>query len=79
MVMVKKIMMGIGLATLVATSTAPLAMAQSYQPEVGSGNIVQKQGGPVTSQRFGEPFAGAYAYAKPAPHHHHVSRDRMER
>jgi len=53
MVMVKKIMMGVGLSALVATSAVTLTMAQSYQPEVGSGNIVQKQGGPVTSQQFG--------------------------
>ncbi len=79
MVMVKKIMMSVGLAALVTTSTATLTMAQSYQPEVGSGNIVRKQGGPVTSQRWGEPFSDAYTYAKPAPHHRHVSHDRMER
>lgn len=79
MVAVKKIMMSIGVAALVITSTS--VMAQSYQPEVGSGNIVRKEGGPVTSQRFGAPFADAYAYAyaKPAPHHRQVSHERMER
>src|SRR6185437_8601366 len=41
MVALKKIMMGIGLAALVITSTS--VMAQSYQPEVGSGNIVRKE------------------------------------
>ena len=37
--MLKKIMISAGLATIIATS----AMALSYQPEVGSGNITPKK------------------------------------
>jgi len=74
--MLKKITMGAVFAALVASS----AMAQSYQPEWGSGNIVPGSGGgfvtsPYSGERFGGPYAGAYvgtpynrayAYERPA-------------
>ena len=70
--MLKKIMIGAGLATILATS----AMAQSYQPEVGSGNITPK---PVYSNtmRSGDK---AFAFERTAPHHrihhgHNLDRD----
>ena len=65
--MLKKIMIGAGLATLLATT----AMAQSYQPEVGSGNIVPKQEYNNTL-RSGSMRAGtdAFAFERTTPHHH---------
>jgi hypothetical protein len=75
--MLKKIMMGTALAALVASS----AMAQSYQPEWGSGNIVpntnQSPNGSVRSETLNAyafvPAPDAYAFV-PAPHrslYHH--------
>jgi hypothetical protein len=59
--MLKKIMIGAGLATILATS----AMAQSYQPEVGSGNITPQQYS--NTPRSGE---NAFAFERSASHHH---------
>jgi opacity protein-like surface antigen len=66
----KKLMIGVGLATIVATS----AMAQSYQPEVGSGNIVPN-GQYNNTSRSGD---NAFAYQRTVQHHraHHDSMDR---
>ncbi len=61
--MLKKIMIGAGLATIVATS----AMAQSYQPEVGSGNIVPNKQEYSSTVRSGD---SAFAFQRSAPHHH---------
>ena len=65
--MLKKIMIGAGLATILATS----AMAQSYQPEVGSGNITPKQEYSNT-MRTGttRPGSDAFAFERTASHHH---------
>ena len=73
--MLKNIMIGAAVSALMASS----AMAQSYQPEWGSGNIVPgSSGGFVSSpyaEQFGGPYAGvyvgtpysrAYAYERPA-------------
>jgi len=60
--MLKKIMIGAGLATILATSV----MAQSYQPEVGSGNITPKQ---EYSRTIGS-GEKAFAFERTAPHHH---------
>ena len=60
--MLKKIMIGAGLAAIVATS----AMAQSYQPEVGSGNITPKSEY-NNSLRSGE---NSFAFERTAPRHH---------
>ena len=71
--MLKKIMIGAGLAAIVATS----AMAQSYQPEVGSGNI-----GPNNKQAYSStmrrPGDNAFAFERSTPHHrmHHDHWDR---
>ena len=66
--MLKKIIIGAAFSALIASS----AMAQSYQPEWGSGNIVAGSSGgfvtvPYGTERFGEP--GAYAYERPTVHH----------
>ena len=72
--MLKKIMIGAGLATILATS----AMAQSFQPEVGSGNITPKQEYSNTNtMRSGDK---AFAFERTAPHHrihhgHNLDRD----
>lgn len=71
--MLKKMMIGAGLAVVVATS----AMAQSYQPEVGSGNIV-----PNTNQQQSSTLrsgSGAFAYERTAPHQHHHSMHSWDR
>lgn len=60
--MLKKIMIGAGLATILATS----AIAQSYQPEVGSGNITPKQAQSSTMKSG----SNAFAFERSAPHHH---------
>lgn len=67
--MLKKLMMGAGFVALIATS----AMAQSYQPEVGSGNIVPNTSPAPSIPAFREAFPDAYAY-QPAPSKHHVNR-----
>jgi hypothetical protein len=68
--MLKKIMIGAGLATIIATS----AIAQSYQPEVGTGNITPKRG--LTqeySSTMRRPGDNAFAFERSAPQHrvHH--------
>ena len=79
--MLKMMILGTGVAALLASS----AMAQSYDPENGSGNIVPNtnysQTGPTASQPYfgSEPYVGrrsarayqpdSYAY-QPAPRHH---------
>ena len=70
--MLKKLVIGAGLATILATS----AMAQSYQPEVGSGNITPKPEYSNT-MRSGDK---AFAFERTAPHHrihhgHNLDRD----
>ncbi|HEY6023231.1 MAG TPA: hypothetical protein VIV34_03535 [Pseudolabrys sp.] len=60
--MLKIMMIGTGLAAILASS----AMAQSYQPEVGSGNIVPKQEYNTTFRSGTD----AYAYERPVLHHH---------
>jgi hypothetical protein len=66
--MLKKIMIGAGLATILATS----AMAQSYQPEVGSGNITRNN-----KQQYSTTIKGdnSFAFERSAPHHrmHHTN------
>ena len=66
--MLKKLMIGAGLATILATS----AMAQSYQPEVGSGNIVPKQEYSNSTIRSGD---NAFAFERGAVHHHRMHHD----
>jgi hypothetical protein len=64
--MLKKLMTGLAVAGLLATP----AVAQKYDPALGSGNIVQGPGGapttgstpPYVGQRSGE----AYNYDKPS-------------
>jgi hypothetical protein len=72
--MLKKLMMGAGFAALIATS----AMAQSYQPEWGSGNIVPNTSPAPSISAMRDSAPDAYVY-QPAPrqHHlnHHVDRD----
>lgn len=63
--MLKKLIIGMGLTAIVATS----AMAQSYQPEVGSGNIVPKNTGGAPAY-YNYRGSDAYAYA-PRYHLHH--------
>lgn len=81
--MLKKIIIGAAFSALIASS----AMAQSYQPEWGSGNIVPGPNGgfvstPYDRERFGVPGAysgGPYAYERPTVHHryrHHTNRPR---
>jgi hypothetical protein len=73
MAMLKKIMIGAGLATILATS----AMAQSYQPEVGSGNIT-----PNTKQQYSNTMrsgANAFAFERSAPHHLHHHNQNLDR
>jgi hypothetical protein len=68
----KKLMIGVGLATIVATS----AMAQSYQPETGSGNITPNNNVQYSKTlRSGD---NAFAYQRTVQHHrvHHDSMDR---
>jgi hypothetical protein len=66
--MLKKIMIGAGLATILATS----AMAQSYQPEWGSGNIAPGTGAQSGITTRGE---NAFAFEPGGPrghvHYHH--------
>jgi hypothetical protein len=67
--MLKNIMIGAAVSALMASS----AMAQSYQPEWGSGNIVAGSSGgfvtvPYGTERFGGPYVGAYAYERPTVH-----------
>jgi hypothetical protein len=71
--MLKKIMISAGLATIIATS----AMAQSYQPEVGSGNITPKKEYSNGMLRSGE---NAFAFERSTSHHrihhdHNLDRD----
>ena len=68
--MLKKIMIGAGLATILATS----AMAQSYQPEWGTGNIA-----PGKSTEYGITTRGdnAYAFERGPLHRHHIHHERM--
>lgn len=70
--MLKKIMLGAAVAGLMASS----AMAQSYDPSVGSGNIVKNPShppsGPVMPGTIGHLYANDFAYAPPAAHHHHM-------
>jgi hypothetical protein len=86
--MFKMFLFGAGVAVLLASS----AMAQSYDPAVGSGNIApntnQSPTGPTVSEpSFGsEPYVGrpsarayapdSYAY-QPAPRHH-LHRNTMQ-
>lgn len=87
--MLKKLIIGAAFSALIASS----AMAQSYQPMWGSGNIIPGPNGgfanvPYDAERFGGPYAGAYAeapfagpfaYEPPAVHHryrHHTNRHR---
>jgi hypothetical protein len=85
MEMLKMIILGAGIATLLASS----ARAQSYQPEWGSGNIVPDANAPPYGATVSEPYLGplgarafapdrgyargyapdSYAY-QPAPRHH---------
>jgi hypothetical protein len=77
--MLKKIIIGAAFSALMAS----WAMAQSYQPEWGSGNIVAGSSGgfvavPYGTERFGGPYAGAYAYERPMVHHRYrQSRQHM--
>ena len=60
--MLKKLMIGAAFAAMIA---AP-ALAQSYDPSAGSGNIVSPNGGPVTAET--PPYLGpgnAYAHVGP--------------
>ena len=66
--MLKKLMMGAGLVVLIATS----AMAQSYQPGVGSGNIVPNTSPAPSIPAMRDLSPDAYAY-QPAPSQHHVN------
>ena len=73
--MLKKLLIGAGIATIVATS----AMAQSYQPEVGSGNIIPNANQQPSSETYGRGI-DAYAYQGTTAHHayrlkHHWDRD----
>jgi hypothetical protein len=77
--MIKMILM----AGLVTAALASSAMAQSYDPEVGSGNIVPDTNWSPTRPTVNEPYYGARAFApesrayardsyaqQPAPRHH---------
>jgi hypothetical protein len=70
--MLKKIMLGAAVAALLASS----AMAQSYDPSAGTGNIVKNPShppsGPVMPGTFGHLYANDFASAPPPAHHHHV-------
>ena len=70
--MLKKIMLGAAVAALMASS----AMAQSYDPSVGSGNIVKNPStppsGPVMPGTLGHLYANDFASASPPAHHHHM-------
>ncbi len=66
--MLKKLMMGAGFVALIATS----AMAQSYQPGVGSGNIVPNTSPAPSIPAMRDYAPDAYAY-QPAPHQHHMN------
>jgi hypothetical protein len=72
--MLKKLMMGAGFVALIATS----AMAQSYQPEWGSGNIVPNTSPAPSISAMRDSAPDAYAY-QPAPRqrhmNHHMDRD----
>lgn len=59
-------------AAFAAISTP--SFAQSYDPSVGSGNIVSGLKGGLESGRSARPL---YDYAPMARSHHHVDRDRM--
>src|SRR5262249_26262479 len=70
--MLKTIMIGAGLAPIIATS----AIAQSFDPSVGSGNIA-----PGTTAEYGSTGmragANAYAFERGNVHHHSVHHERM--
>ena len=56
--MMKIILLGAGVAALLASS----AMAQSYDPSVGSGNIVPDTGYGPTGSTVNEPYFGSEPY-----------------
>jgi hypothetical protein len=70
-------------AAILTTALASSAFAQSYQPSVGSGNIVgplnaRNSGPTIPGYRYDGTLAGgqnagygAYAYAPPLRVHHH--------
>ncbi|HZT26714.1 MAG TPA: hypothetical protein VFA57_13530 [Pseudolabrys sp.] len=64
--MIKKLIIAAALAAAIGTP----AMAQSWNPSAGSGNIVGSYSRPYSGPKM--PGASdAFAYA-PAPHHHYV-------
>jgi hypothetical protein len=76
--MLKKIMIGAGLATIIATS----AMAQSFQPEVGSGNITPDKNQPYSGAMKSSNWRSgtdAYAFERTAPHKHIQHNHSMDR
>ena len=74
--MLKKIMLGAAVAALMASSANISAMAQSYDPAIGTGNIVKNPShppsGPVMPGTLGHLYANDFAYAPPPAHHHHM-------
>ena len=69
--MIKMILLGAGVAAVLATS----AMAQSYQPEWGSGNIVPNTSYGPTGPTVNEPYYGASAPQAFAPESRAYARD----
>jgi hypothetical protein len=63
MEMLKMIILGAGLATVLASS----AMAQSYQSEWGSGNIVPDTNQPPYGATVSEPYLGPLSARASAP------------
>ena len=88
--MIKMVLLG----TLVSALLASSAMAQSYDPAVGSGNIApdtdQSPGAPVASEPYlgstAQPYAGSFsaratapdAYAYQPAPRHHLHRHTMQ-
>ena len=76
--MLKKMMLGAAVAALMAASANMSVMAQSYDPSVGSGNLVKNPShppsGPVMPGTLGHLYANDFAYAPPPAHHHHLVR-----
>jgi hypothetical protein len=60
-------------ATLAAAIASP-ALAQSYNPSAGTGNIVRNPSLPYSGPITPRDFHDAYAYQKPAPHRHYRRR-----
>ena len=71
--MMKRLMIGAGLAALVAVSAVP-AMAQSYNSGWGTGNVLAAPGRPENEQLMGS----TESYAQ-APHERYAPRHGYDR